>query len=123
MQQNASTKDNLSRLRLECPSFCVHDFSCPKQVANIGKSEPQDIADVQPQLSSAKYYMSHSFLTLVLTPFLRDHNVSLRATDVEEDLTQILRFCIFHRCEPYSQGKCLREGSYLQVSGRQTHDH
>ena len=25
------------------------------------------------------------------------HNVSLRATDVEEDLTQILRFCIFHR--------------------------
>ena len=39
--------------------------------------------------------MSHNFLTLLLTLFLRDHNVSLRATDVEEDLTQILRFCIF----------------------------
>ena len=53
-------------------------------------------------MSSAKYVwlnpyvtVSHNVLTLLLTPFLRDHNVSLRATDVEEDLTQILRICIF----------------------------
>ena len=42
--------------------------------------------------------MSYNFLThltLLLTFFLRDHNVSLRATDVGEDLTQILRICIF----------------------------
>ena len=41
--------------------------------------------------------MSYNFLTLLLTSFLRDHNVSLRATDVGEDLTQILRICIFTR--------------------------
>ena len=41
--------------------------------------------------------MSHNVLTLLLTPFLRDHNVSLRATDVEEDLTQILRHLHFHK--------------------------
>ena len=39
--------------------------------------------------------MSYNLLTLLLTLFLRDHNVSLRATDVEEDLTQILSICIF----------------------------
>ena len=39
--------------------------------------------------------MSHNVLTLLLALFLRDHNVSFRATDVEEDLTQILCFCIF----------------------------
>ena len=39
----------------------------------------------------------HNFRTLLLALFLRDHNVSLRATDVGEDLTQILRICIFTR--------------------------
>ena len=39
--------------------------------------------------------MSYNFLTLLLTLFLRDHNVSLPAPDVEEDLPQALRICMF----------------------------
>ena len=41
------------------------------------------------------------------------HNVSLRATDVGEDLTQILCICIF-TWEPCSQGKCLLEDSFCR---------
>ena len=56
--------------------------------------------------------MSYNFLTLLLTLFLRDHNVSLRAADNQEDLTQILRICIFTHENHTPKGNAYAEAPF-----------